>query len=62
MPRRTPGWGWLCAVDATEGFPASLLGWLMEKLARERSSQVSSVDCAVASTRTLRSMTRFAFF
>lgn len=62
MPGRTLGWGWLYAVDATEGFPASLLGWPMEKLAHERSSQVSSVDCAMATTRTLRSMTRFAFF
>lgn len=35
------GGGWLCAVDAAEGFPCSPLGWPTGKSAHETSSHVS---------------------
>lgn len=55
------GEGWLCAVDAAEGFPSSPLGWPTGKSAHERSSQVFSEDCALAGTQTLGCMVMFAF-
>lgn len=60
------GGGWLCAVDAAEGFPCSPLGWPTGKSAHETSSQVSSSqvsskDCAPAGTQTLGCMVMFAF-
>lgn len=55
------GGGWLCAVDAAEGFPSSPLGWPTGKSAHERSSQVSSEDCALDGTQTLGCMVMFAF-
>lgn len=55
------GGGWLCALDAAEGFPSSPLGWPTGKSAHERSSQVSSEDCALAGTQTLGCMVMFAF-
>lgn len=47
------GGGWLCAVDAAEGFPSSPLGWPTGKSAHEKSSQVSSEGSALPGTQIL---------